>query len=159
MKSLEKSRDAILRRAYYIEKLGEISRLNFQPSTYTDAQGRPQPMIQFSYDVLLNVIAVVARIEMAPSSIGFAGCRLVVEQPASPIGQCLSIEQAGIIVPWRLRHHLGAGISEGWGLDGADEPRLVFVAGDLISFQPDRKFSHDALRCRVGSHAGPHPQG
>jgi Phage regulatory protein Rha (Phage_pRha) len=35
------------------------NRLNFQPTSYTDTQGRQQPMIQFSEDVLFPVLGGV----------------------------------------------------------------------------------------------------
>jgi hypothetical protein len=33
-----------------MERLGEISRLNFQPSEYVDIRGKKQPLIQFSVE-------------------------------------------------------------------------------------------------------------
>jgi hypothetical protein len=53
-----------------MEKLGEIGRLNFQPTTYTDRFGRSQPMIQFSNAVILNVGAV----DRACTGTAAAGC-------------------------------------------------------------------------------------
>lgn len=41
------------------EKLGEIGRLNFEPATYSDAQGKSRKMLRFSDAVLLNVVAAV----------------------------------------------------------------------------------------------------
>jgi hypothetical protein len=37
----------------------EIARPNFRPTTYTDSQGKTQPMIEFCQDVLSNVLAAV----------------------------------------------------------------------------------------------------
>jgi hypothetical protein len=42
-----------------MEKLGEIGRLNFQPSSYVNKQSKSQPLIRFSHNVLLNVTSEV----------------------------------------------------------------------------------------------------
>jgi hypothetical protein len=94
------------------EELGSDALPNFRDSTYTDANGRQRPMIEFSEDVLMPV---VGRVGGKRASVGLRGSRRallrllgrsgltqgLLDMPTAPIlGRRLAAR-----LPRRERHH------------------------------------------------------